>query len=62
MTLKSAVDGFNVSMLTDKDVNPLLGNLLNRGMNSMMSTLLFVSAPFHLWNISLERRFRSHRP
>ncbi|MBZ6064323.1 Na+/H+ antiporter NhaC, partial [Escherichia coli] len=39
--VKSAVDGFNVSMLTDKDVNPLLGNLLNRGgMNSMMSTLL----------------------
>ncbi|MCV4872497.1 Na+/H+ antiporter NhaC, partial [Escherichia coli] len=37
--VKSAVDGFNVSMLTDKDVNPLLGNLLNRGgMNSMMST------------------------
>lgn len=28
-------------MLADKDVNPLLGNLLNRGgMNSMMSTLL----------------------
>ncbi|HDS1150963.1 TPA: Na+/H+ antiporter NhaC [Pluralibacter gergoviae] len=39
--VKSAVDGFNVSMLGDREVNPLLGNLLNRGgMNSMMSTLL----------------------
>lgn len=39
--VKSAVDGFNVSMLGVKDISPLLGNLLNRGgMNSMMSTLL----------------------
>lgn len=39
--VKSAVDGFNVSMLGDTPVNPLLSNLLNRGgMNSMMGTLL----------------------
>lgn len=39
--VKSAVDGFNVSMLSNQDVNPVLSNLLNRGgMNSMMSTLL----------------------
>lgn len=39
--VKSAVDGFNISMLGDREVNPLLSNLLNRGgMNSMMSTLL----------------------
>ncbi len=39
--VKSAVDGFNVAMLPNKDVSPLLSNLLNRGgMNSMMSTLL----------------------
>ncbi|ATM76086.1 Na+/H+ antiporter NhaC [Serratia fonticola] len=39
--VKSAVDGFNVSMLGDREISPLLSNLLNRGgMNSMMSTLL----------------------
>lgn len=39
--VKSAVDGFNVSMLGEREVSPLLGNLLNRGgMNSMMGTLL----------------------
>jgi NhaC family Na+:H+ antiporter len=39
--VKSAVDGFNVSMVGNQDVNPVLSNLLNRGgMNSMMSTLL----------------------
>lgn len=39
--VKSAVDGFNVSMIQGKEVPELLGNLLNRGgMNSMMSTLL----------------------
>ncbi|CAK9886643.1 MAG: Malate-2H(+)/Na(+)-lactate antiporter [Candidatus Erwinia impunctatus] len=39
--IKSAVDGFNVAMVPDQDVSPLLSNLLNRGdMNSMMSTLL----------------------
>lgn len=39
--VKSAVDGFNVSMIPGQQVNPLLGNLLNRGgMNSMMGTLL----------------------
>lgn len=39
--VKSAVDGFNVAMLGEREVSPLLSNLLNRGgMNSMMSTLL----------------------
>ncbi|WP_260514075.1 Na+/H+ antiporter NhaC [Serratia fonticola] len=39
--VKSAVDGFNVSMLGEREISPLLSNLLNRGgMNSMMSTLL----------------------
>ncbi len=39
--VKSAVDGFNVSMLSQTDVSPDLARLLNRGgMNSMMGTLL----------------------
>lgn len=39
--VKSAVDGFNISMISGQNINPLLGNLLNRGgMNAMMSTLL----------------------
>lgn len=39
--VKSAVDGFNISLVQGKDFLAILGNLLNRGgMNSMMNTLL----------------------
>lgn len=39
--VKSAVDGFNISLVQGKDFPAILGNLLNRGgMNSMMNTLL----------------------